>query len=1765
MKKSVFGIKSFRSGLAIGLTSLILAACGGGGGGGGNDPQAGSPEPVQVSVSGSVVKGHISGGTVSVYRILDNGVLGDLITSVQTDENGEYALRLTPTELGPDRLVALVITGGQYIDEATGNVVVLGSNDRLETYVRVPSSGEVSVNVTPLTTLAAAMVRQLIISDSKDSIGEAITYATTHISDRFDITNVDSVAIPTLNGLSEADPSQRNYALLLAGFSQLDANDIDKNVFEILATMVADMEADGVLGNDATAPAPGQLVLAVNQFLADRTDLNDIDLSNKVYKKNNIAPIAQNDEVTVEEDGSITISVLENDSDANSSDTLEIIAVNTDGISGEAKTTDGQTIVYTPPANFNGDETFSYTVKDSHNDTAEAQVVVTVTPVNDAPVARADSINVIEDDEDGVEAMLRADDAENDDLEFGIVREASKGDVSLDITSGEFTYTPHRDASGQDSFTFMANDGVANSEEETITIEIVPVGDKPVANDSVFNTIEDAGPETGKLDARDVDGDTLVYSLFSSPEKGQVEINSATGTYVYTPHANEDGIDEFEFFVLAGDEQSNTATVRVSIEPVNDTPVTTSSHLDVVEETVAGSNLIANDVDDAVLTYSIVEHPTKGSVQITNLQSGSFVYTPNEKANGDDSFTFKANDGKGDSNISVITIAIEAVNDVPVATDGELVTTEDTSVVGQLVATDEDDVTLTYSLVTEPAKGSVELVDAETGEFIYTPNENENGVDVFSFRANDGAEDSNTALIQVTINAENDAPTTVNDTASTDEDTPLVLPNESFNLLANDSDLEGDDFSIVSVAPIEGMTNGTVALVDGQVIYTPDEHFNGTAQFTYTVEDDADTPKSSSATVTVDVASIQDRPLADNANFNVVEDTVDNVGELTGSDPDGDDITFSLWDGVSKVDTMTTTLGEVTLTDPLTGAFTFTPNPDAVGDDSFSFRVSDGVLDSEVATIEISVVDINDAPIAETKTINVLPNTGITGRLFAEDADNDQLTFEIATDGTKGNAIISATGEFSYTNDWSGNATTDSFTYRVTDARGKSVEGTINVEIEPLPSSVMFIVAHPNNEALMGAGTIQRFVDNNVPVKVVVVTNGDFRSVSQGHLREDETVAAMAELGVAEDDIIFLGYPDDATNGGLREIYNNHPTSATSYVSNITGKSVTYGSRGLGNTDFHSHREGFPGQYNKANMLSDLEILISRYQPEQIYTHSIADEHPDQRIVYHFVTDALSAVMKDVANYQADVYTSIVHSPKNFPFTHTRGGALLADKWPSDVFPARNVFEIDLFEDYEWPLPAFAGSVEGVDTVRSRFTPDQPFSEPSQLMFTPYLWEERVAKFVPADMQSTFLASNPKYTVFEAYQSGHAGHGWLHAFGKNDEIFWRHDWSSNIALRANISASSQSEATVQIAQNVADGIIDGRSESGYGYHQAEWVTEANVGKDASLTMTWPRDYLVSELRFYDRPLLDRNIISATVTLSDGSSHQLSSLPAEGYTPAVIELDPPRVINSLTFTIDSASSGGEVGLAEIEVIGEEANVANRSPFFTSGPVASDYVLGYGEVTTLSVEGTDVDGDEITYAWSASAGTITGSGTSVQYEAPSDSAIVDVVTVSVSDGVSSSSTQFAINLLPPNIAGSATITTSSEQLDNAGTKAVDGVVGGWPDAPLNEWATDGEDWTSIVSQGDHAWIDLDWGQEVEIATILLHDRPNSNDQITSGRLLFSDGSIVNVDELPNDGSEFRVNFSARTVSSVRFFITGVSFKTVHTGLAEILVLSPTSIEE
>ena len=295
----------------------------------------------------------------------------------------------------------------------------------------------------------------------------------------------------------------------------------------------------------------------------------------------NDAPVAANDNFTTAEDTALTVpapGVLANDTDVEG-DALTAVRGTGPAHGTLVLNADGS-LTYTPAANFNGTDSFTYQASDGQALSNLAGVTLTITAVNDAPVAANDSFATAEDTAVVVGAPgVLANDTDVDTghrLTAVLVTDVRSGTLVL-TPDGSFTYTPDANFNGTDSFTYRANDRQADSDVATVTVTVESVNDAPVAVNDAFSTPEDtvltvAAPGVLGNDT-DVDsGDVLTAVLVTGVSNGTLVLN-ADGSFTYTPAANFNGTDSFTYRAKDGQADSDVATVALAVSPVNDAPV----------------------------------------------------------------------------------------------------------------------------------------------------------------------------------------------------------------------------------------------------------------------------------------------------------------------------------------------------------------------------------------------------------------------------------------------------------------------------------------------------------------------------------------------------------------------------------------------------------------------------------------------------------------------------------------------------------------------------------------------------------------------------------------------------------------------------------------------------------------------------------------------------------------------------------------------------------------------------------------------------------------------------------------------------------------------------------------------------------------------------------------------------------------------------------------------------------------------------------------
>ena len=570
----------------------------------------------------------------------------------------------------------------------------------------------------------------------------------------------------------------------------------------------------------------------------------------------NTPPTADDQSVATDEDNPLGITLTAADADGDPL-TWSVGTAANGTLSGTAPN-----LTYTPNPNYNGGDSFTFSVNDGTVDSSTATVSITVNAVNDAPTA--DDLSVTTDEDVPVGIALSGADIDGDTLTFSVVSGPSNG--ALSGTPPNLTYTPTTGFFGADSFNYVANDGTIDSTEATVTITVNFVNVAPVAADDAYATDEDAvlnvtAPGVLSNDT-DADGDPLTAALVVGPADGSLTLNG-DGSFDYTPNANYNGPDSFTYLANDGTTDSNVATVSITVNSVNDAPVADANgpYSGVVDVLVLFDGSGSFDLDGTIVSYSW----DFGDGSLGTGVNPTHTYTT--AANY--SVTLTVTDDGGLTDVATSSAIIsEAPNQDPVALDDPATTDEDTAVLVDVLANDTDPNVGDVLSVTAVTQGTNGAVTNNGTDVTYTPNPDFNGADSFTYTVSDGNGGSDIATVTITVNAINDAPVAADDAYTTDEDSFL---NPSMpGVLGNDADADGDP---LTAALVTGPANGTLTLLaTGEFAYTPDADFNGSDSFTYVANDG--TVDSNTATVSITVNAVNDAPVAADDAYSVDEDVV---------------------------------------------------------------------------------------------------------------------------------------------------------------------------------------------------------------------------------------------------------------------------------------------------------------------------------------------------------------------------------------------------------------------------------------------------------------------------------------------------------------------------------------------------------------------------------------------------------------------------------------------------------------------------------------------------------------------------------------------------------------------------------------------------------------------------------------------------------------------------------------------------------------------------
>jgi hypothetical protein len=380
----------------------------------------------------------------------------------------------------------------------------------------------------------------------------------------------------------------------------------------------------------------------------------------------NDLPEAVADAAATNEDVAVLVDVLANDTDLDG-DTLRVASVTQPGSGKAAIDADTGQVRYTPDADFNGEDSFSYTVTDGAGGTATTTVAVSVAAVNDAPVAQNDTAVTTEDSPVLIDAAANDTDVDGDTLAVSqVLGQPVNGTAAIDGGSGQILYTPNENFNGTDSVAYEISDGAGGTASATIDVRVAPVNDAPVAADDTFTVVEDSDRVRLDLLANDsdVDGGRLRIVEVEAPENGEVIIGRRADAIAYRPDADFDGSESFVYTMADADGATSQATVTVTVDAVNDAPVAANDSFNVTADSSGNIlNILDNDsdIDSPVnpASVQISSQPTNGTAVLAD--NGAINYAPSPGFTGTDRLSYSVADAEGlGSNTARVTIRVEA-------------------------------------------------------------------------------------------------------------------------------------------------------------------------------------------------------------------------------------------------------------------------------------------------------------------------------------------------------------------------------------------------------------------------------------------------------------------------------------------------------------------------------------------------------------------------------------------------------------------------------------------------------------------------------------------------------------------------------------------------------------------------------------------------------------------------------------------------------------------------------------------------------------------------------------------------------------------------------------------------------------------------------------------------------------------------------------------------------------------------------------------------
>ena len=856
----------------------------------------------------------------------------------------------------------------------------------------------------------------------------------------------------------------------------------------------------------------------------------------------NDVPVAVANEANTNQNTSVFIDVLANDSDVDRNQTLKVYSVDTtDTVGTVTITPDGSKVHYSPD-NFDylaeGEEafdTFTYTVIDDANATASNEVVVKIIGINDAPIASP--VEESTDENSILYGDLSSDvsDVDSEHLIFQAeIFQTSQGASVQIFSDGSYEYDPRSSTTLQalnvnesieDSFSYTVTDSQGASDTKTVSITVHGLNDAPIAS-----PVEESTDENSILygdlssDVSDVDSNPLIFQAetFQTSQGASVQI-FPDGSYEYDPrgsstlqalNVNESIVDSFSYTVTDPQGASDTKTVSITVHGLNDAPIASPVEESTDENSILYGDLSSDvsDVDSNPLIFQAETFQTSQGASVQIFSDGSYEYDPrgsstlqalNVNESIVDSFSYTVTDPQGASDTKTVSITVHGLNDAPIASPVEESTDENSILYGDLSndVSDVDSNPLIFQAETLETSQGASVQIFPDGSYEYDPrgsstlqalNVNESIVDSFSYTVTDPQGASDTKTVSITVHGLNDAPIASPVEESTDENSILYG-----DLSSDVSDVDSEHL-IFQAETFQTSQGASVQIFpDGSYEYDP--RGSSTLQalnvnesivdsFSYTVTDPQGA--SDTKTVSITVHGLNDAPIASPVEESTDENSI-LYGDLSSdvSDVDSNPLTF-------QAETFQTSQGASVQIFP-DGSYEYDPRGSSTLQalnvnesivDSFSYTVTDPQGASDTKTVSITVHGLNDAPIASPVEESTDENSILYGDLSSDvsDVDSNPLTFQAETFQTSQGASVQIFPDGSYEYD----------------PRGSSTLQALNVN-ESIVDSFSYTVTDPQGASDTKTVSITVHGLNDAPIASPVEESTDENSILYGDLSSD--------------------------------------------------------------------------------------------------------------------------------------------------------------------------------------------------------------------------------------------------------------------------------------------------------------------------------------------------------------------------------------------------------------------------------------------------------------------------------------------------------------------------------------------------------------------------------------------------------------------------------------------------------------------------------------